>query len=80
MCLAVPGRIRCLSGEGLTRTGEVDFAGAVQTVNLSFVPEAAEGDYVLVHAGVAIARLEEEEALATLECFRQLESAVREDP
>ncbi|MFN3683032.1 MAG: HypC/HybG/HupF family hydrogenase formation chaperone [Fimbriimonadaceae bacterium] len=79
MCLAVPGRIRSVSGEGLTRAGEVDFAGAVQTVNLSFVPEAAEGDYVLVHAGVAIARLDEEEALATLECFRQLESAVREE-
>ncbi len=80
MCLAVPGRIRSVDGEGLTRTGEVDFAGALQTVNLSFVPEASTGDYVLVHAGVAIARLNEEEALATLECFRQLESAASEGP
>ncbi|MCX7799344.1 MAG: HypC/HybG/HupF family hydrogenase formation chaperone [Fimbriimonadales bacterium] len=72
MCLAVPGKIRAVTGEGLERTGEVDFAGAVQRVNLAFVPEAGVDDYVLVHAGVAIARLSTEEAEATLECLRAI--------
>ena len=63
MCLAVPGKITHISDEGpLKRTGRVDFAGIVKQVNLSYVPEAQVGDYVIVHVGMAISRLDETEA------------------
>jgi hydrogenase expression/formation protein HypC len=73
MCLAVPGRVLALEGEaGLSRTGRVDFGGIVKNVNLAFVPEAAAGDYVLVHVGFAIALVDEREAERTLEHFRSI--------
>ncbi|MCJ2177808.1 HypC/HybG/HupF family hydrogenase formation chaperone [Novosphingobium sp. 2580] len=50
----------------LTREGRVAFAGVVRRVNLAYVPEARAGDYVLVHAGFAIAVIDEAEALRTL--------------
>jgi hydrogenase expression/formation protein HypC len=55
MCLAIPGRIIDLTDAGeLTATGRVDFGGIRKRVSLAFVPEARLGDWVLVHAGVAI--------------------------
>ncbi|MBK8481342.1 MAG: HypC/HybG/HupF family hydrogenase formation chaperone [Proteobacteria bacterium] len=72
MCLAVPGRILSLSGSELARAARVDFGGAVREVSLAFVPEAQLGDYVVVHVGVAISRLDEEEAAATLQLLGQL--------
>lgn len=63
MCLAIPGRIESMVETApLTRQGKVRFGGIEKTVNLAFVPEANIGDYVLVHVGVAIARIEEAEA------------------
>ena len=63
MCLAVPGKIvSCTPGESLGRTGKVSFGGIVKDVNLAFVPEAGVGDYVIVHVGCAISKLDEEEA------------------
>jgi hydrogenase expression/formation protein HypC len=56
MCLAIPGKLVSADGIGdLTGTGLVDFGGVSKTVSLAFVPEARIGDYVLVHAGIAIA-------------------------
>lgn len=83
MCLAVPGRIETLSDDSgpMTRRGRVDFAGIVKEVNLSLVPQAGLGDYVLVHAGIAIQRVDREEAEKTLGYFREigeLEIAARE--
>ena len=73
MCLAVPGRLVDVGpGEGPLRCGRVDFGGVVRTVNLAFVPEAGPGDYVLVHVGFAIARVDEDEARRTLEHFREM--------
>ncbi|MCB1748781.1 MAG: HypC/HybG/HupF family hydrogenase formation chaperone [Gammaproteobacteria bacterium] len=67
MCLAVPGRvIAILDDAPLTRRAEVDFGGVRTTINLAFVPEAAVGDYVLAHVGVAIARLDPDVARRTL--------------
>lgn len=67
MCLAVPGQIQTVIGDDLlTRIGKVAFAGIIKDASLAFVPEAAVGDYVLVHAGVAIAILDENEAARTL--------------
>ncbi len=63
MCLAVPGRILAITGEDpITRTGRVDFGGITKVINLAFTPDAAVGDYVLVHVGFALTVIDEEEA------------------
>ncbi|HSG01947.1 MAG TPA: HypC/HybG/HupF family hydrogenase formation chaperone [Vicinamibacterales bacterium] len=63
MCLAVPGRILEIEGDDpLLRSGRVDFAGIVKRVNLSYVPDAKPGDFVLVHVGFAISTVDEDEA------------------
>ena len=67
MCLAIPGRIIDIDDGGeLCRTGRVSFAGVVKEVNLAYVPEAEVGDYVLVHVGFAISRIDAAEAATTL--------------
>jgi len=73
MCLAVPGQILSVAGDDpLTREGRVSFAGVVKPVNLAYAPEAAAGDWVLVHAGFAIAVLDEAEAARTLAYLSEL--------
>jgi hydrogenase expression/formation protein HypC len=73
MCLAVPGKILEILGEDpLTRGARVGFAGIVKHVNLTLLPDAAPGDYVLVHAGFAIAVLDEAEARRTLDYLEAL--------
>ena len=63
MCLAIPGRILSIEGDDPAfRAGRVDFAGVVKRVNLSYVPDARVGDFVLVHVGFAIATVDETEA------------------
>jgi len=73
MCLAVPGRIVEISGQDpLTLIARVDYGGVVKEVSLAYVPEAAVGDYVIVHAGFALTLLDEEEARQTLDDLRAL--------
>ena len=73
MCLAVPGKILSIEGDDpLLRSGKVDFAGVVKRVNLAYVPEAAIGDYVLVHVGFAISTVDEAEAKQVFEYLRQM--------
>ena len=74
MCLALPGQILDVdhNDDPLLRSGRVSFGGVVKTVNLAYVPEAQVGDYVIIHAGFAIAMLDEEEAQATLREFAAL--------
>jgi hydrogenase expression/formation protein HypC len=72
MCLAVPGRIVSIAeGDDLLRMGRVDFEGLVKEVSLATVPDAGIGDYVIVHVGFAISKLNEEEALKTLALIRE---------
>jgi hydrogenase expression/formation protein HypC len=66
MCLGIPGQIVSITENQLA---EVDFSGVRREVSLMLCPEAEVGDYVLVHVGFAIQRLEEEEALETLKLF-----------
>ena len=66
MCLAIPGRITERFEEAGLPMARVDYAGAVATACLSYAPEAAVGDYVLVHAGFALQVLNEDEAQASL--------------
>ena len=61
-------------GEDEFRVGEVDFGGVSRQTHLVFMPEAAVGDYVLVHVGFAIARIDEEVAKASLEALEALEA------
>ena len=73
MCLAVPGKILSISGEDqLTRAAKVSFGGIVKDVSLAYVPEARVDDYVIVHAGFALSRVDEEEALKTFEELSKL--------
>jgi hydrogenase expression/formation protein HypC len=74
MCLAIPGKIVSISGdEPLQRTGRIDFAGIFKQVSLAFVPEAKVGDYVIVHVGFAISRVDEEEAHKVFEYLKEME-------
>ena len=73
MCLAIPGKILSTSGEDLTRIARVSFGGIVKDVCLAYVPEAKAGDYVIVHVGFAISRLDESEAQKVFEYLRQME-------
>jgi hydrogenase expression/formation protein HypC len=73
MCLGVPGKILSIEGDGvLGRTGRVSFGGVVKEVNLSCVPEANLGDYVIVHVGFAISTLDEEEAGRVFEYLAEM--------
>lgn len=69
MCLAVPGKV--LSREDLMAV--VDINGVQRQTSLMLLPEAAVGEYVLVHAGFAIQTIDEEEARQTLALFKELE-------
>ena len=74
MCLAVPGKIKEIIGDDpLERKGKVEFGGVVKEVALAYVPEAETGDYVIVHAGFAISKVDEQEAAETLKYFKQIE-------
>ena len=67
MCLAIPGQVlEVQEGGGLFARGRVDFGGAVREVSLVCTPEAVAGDWVLVHAGLAIAIVDAAAARATL--------------
>lgn len=73
MCLAVPGKIISIEAADATfRSGRVDFAGIVKNVNLSYVPEAMLGDYVLVHVGFALSIIDEAEAQQVFEYLREM--------
>jgi hydrogenase expression/formation protein HypC len=80
MCLAVPGRVLSLAGDDpVMRTGRVDFGGVVKEVNLAFAPEAAVGDYVLVHVGFAIAVIDEREAARVIAGLRAIDELADEE-
>ncbi len=72
MCLAIPGEIMSVGYDPM-RTGTVSFAGVKKQVCLAMVPEAGVGDYVIVHVGFAISKLDEEAANRTLETLASLE-------
>jgi hydrogenase expression/formation protein HypC len=72
MCLAVPGRVLSIAEVDGTPMADVDFGGVRKNVCLQYVPDAAVGDYVVVHVGFAIQRLDEESARQTLADFERL--------
>ena len=73
MCLAVPGKIISIEGDDpLLRSGKVSFGGVSKQINLTCVPEAKVGDYVLVHVGFALSIVDEGEAMQVFEYLRQM--------
>src|SRR5262245_42632445 len=73
MCLAGPGKIVSIEGDDpILRDGKVDFGGVFKRVNLSLVPEAKIGDYVVVHVGLALSIVDEEEAKQVFEFLKTL--------
>ncbi|HTP89830.1 MAG TPA: HypC/HybG/HupF family hydrogenase formation chaperone [Bryobacteraceae bacterium] len=72
MCLAIPGRILNSEQVGESRVGDVQFGGITRKVYLDFVPEAAPGDYVIVHVGFAISRVDAEEAERTFALLEEM--------
>ena len=75
MCLAVPAKIISITEteDSLQRMARVDFSGVQKDISLAYLPEAKQGDYVIVHAGLALSILDEEEAQASLAAFAELD-------
>jgi len=76
MCLAIPARIITLHDQQMAT---VDIGGVQREVSLALV-DAGENDYVIVHVGIAISKLDEDEALKRLALFAELEETQGESP
>ncbi len=72
MCLAVPGRVISIEERDMTPMAEVDFGGVTKDVCLQYIPDITIGEYVMVHVGFAIQRMDEAAALETLANFEKL--------
>ena len=75
MCLGVPGKVLELTDDRGTPMALVDFGGVTREICLAYVPEAQLGQYVIVHAGMAIQVLDEQAAAETLRLFEELGEA-----
>jgi hydrogenase expression/formation protein HypC len=74
MCLAIPGKIKsiALQDNGNVKMAKVSFGGIIKEVSLEMLPDADIGDYVLVHVGIAISKVDEEEAQKTFEYLKEI--------
>jgi hydrogenase expression/formation protein HypC len=72
MCLAIPGKLVEKSEIGGILAGKVQFGGITREACLDFLPEAQVGDYVLVHVGFAISKIDEEEAHKTYQYLEEI--------
>jgi hydrogenase expression/formation protein HypC len=80
MCLAVPGKVLSVEGEDPAfRTARVDFCGVRKTVNLAFTPEVQPGEFVLVHVGFALSRIDEAQAAQTYKYLLEIGALSEED-
>ena len=80
MCLAIPGKILDCTEQGGLRVGRIQFGGIVRQASLDFVPEAQIGDYVMVHVGFAISRVDAEEAERTYQLLAEMGALEEELP
>ena len=72
MCLAIPGKVVDAYDQRGMRMAKVQFGGITREACLEYVPETQIGDYVLVHVGFAISRVDEEEAARTYQALSEL--------
>jgi hydrogenase expression/formation protein HypC len=84
MCLAIPGKVLSIESNGdAARMADVSFGGIIKKASLEILPDAKEGDYVLVHVGVAISKVDEAEAQKTyqfLKDFGELNELQNDNP
>jgi hydrogenase expression/formation protein HypC len=73
MCLAIPGKVIETFEQGGMRMGKVQFGGITREVCLEYVPDVRVGEYVLVHVGFAISKVDEEEARRTYELLEEMD-------
>ncbi len=74
MCLAIPGKLIEISTDGSgVRMGKANFGGIVKQVCLEYTPEVEMGDYVLVHVGFALSKVDEAEAARTYQALERME-------
>lgn len=79
MCLAVPGKIeKILAPTELQQMAEVNFNGLIKNVCIDFVPDVKIGEYVMVHVGFALNKVNEDEALEQLEAIAEVERIIIE--
>jgi hydrogenase expression/formation protein HypC len=72
MCLAIPGKVLEIDATVEPKMGKVSFGGIIKRICLEWVPEVGLGDYVLVHVGFAISKMDEEDALQTLKLLEEM--------
>lgn len=73
MCLAIPGKIESITGaDPVTRMGRINFGGVIKEASLAYVPEVQVGDYVIVHVGFALSKVDEEEAQKVFGYLKQI--------
>ncbi|NLS90783.1 MAG: HypC/HybG/HupF family hydrogenase formation chaperone [Planctomycetaceae bacterium] len=75
MCLGIPGRVLEVYEQDSLPMGKVDFNGIVKEACLAYTPEAEVGDYVLIHVGFAISRIDEQEAAEIFQYLDEIEAA-----
>jgi hydrogenase expression/formation protein HypC len=74
MCLAIPGKVESITGDDpVTRMGRINFGGVIKEASLAYVPEVQVGDYVIVHVGFALSKVDEEEAHKVFGYLKQME-------
>lgn len=78
MCLAIPGKVLEIDTSVQPKMGKVSFGGIQKRVCLEWIPDVKVGEYVIVHVGFAISKMDEKEALETLSLFEQMEGALDE--
>ncbi len=80
MCLAIPGKVVSVDENNGLRVGRIQFGGIVRQASLDFVPEAQIGDYVMVHVGFAISRVDAQEAERTYQLLAEMGALEAELP
>jgi hydrogenase expression/formation protein HypC len=78
MCLAIPGLVMEIVDEP-NRLARVDVAGVLRTVNVGLLDDTAPGDWVLIHVGFALSKVDEDEARATLELLQRMGEAFEQE-
>lgn len=78
MCLAVPGKVLAIDTESDPMMGTVSFGGVMKSVCLEWLPDVKPDEYVVVHVGFAISKVDEEEALETLRMLKELDEGLEE--
>ncbi|HXG00701.1 MAG TPA: HypC/HybG/HupF family hydrogenase formation chaperone [Bacteroidota bacterium] len=79
MCLAIPGKVLRVDRESQPVMGDVSFGGVTKRVCLEWIPDIREGEYVIVHVGFAISKMDEREALETLEVLKQMSDGLDDE-